>query len=459
MTMDRGVSERERGGGFIREHDAAPDGRRVEVLTRLARDLSSADDPRRIVELFVSAMRAAYGPSCYVSLSVKGLERGAYRVVRFMTYDGEELVEAAEVMAARDAEAPAHPVRRGGFFGTLIESDEPKLFNGLCILEDPIAGRSLAEYGSAIAAPVFEEGVIVSWTVLLRRGAEEFSLSSLEQGVLRVNLVGAAATQVRTTRRLREAQREMDREVEAIAEIQRSLLPPRNPRIPGLAIEASYETFDRAGGDYYAFIPVRDIGAGAKDLTGPWALFIADVSGHGPSAAVIASMMHSILHARPFDYAGPADALEQLNRTLFERPLGAAFVTAFLAVYEPSTRAFRYARAGHPPPVLKVRGHGGAVRVLDDVGGLPLGVSSEVGSEESALGLESGQTLVLYTDGITEAAGPGGRQFGLGGVERTLVECSGEPACVLTSLGTALKEHQRGARPSDDQTILALAVV
>lgn len=440
--------------------DGAPDSRRVHVLTRLARDLSNADDPRHIIELFVTAMREAYGPSCYVSLAVKGLDPGAYRVVRFLTYDGEDLVQAADLGAEPDdAEAPAHPVRTGGFFGSLIENADPKLITGLCILTDPVAGDSLAEFGAAVAVPVFERGEIVSWTVLLRRSADEFDLASLEQSILRVNLIGAATAQTRTARRLRAAQRSMDREVEAIAEIQRALLPPKNPRIPGLAIEASYETFDRAGGDYFAFIPTRRIGAGAQDLTGPWAVIIADVSGHGPSAAVIAAMMHSILHARPFDYPGPAEALEELNRRLFERPLGASFVTAFLAVYDPSTRAFTYARAGHPPPVLKVRGHGGAVRTLDSVGGLPLGVSSEVGSEEATITLESGQTLVLYTDGVTEAAGPGGRQFGLKGVEQTLIDCSGEPDCVLKSLAEALKAHQKGARPNDDQTILALAVL
>jgi len=95
---------------------------------------------------------------------------------------------------------------------------------------------------------------------------------------------------------------------------------------------------------------------------------------------------------------------------------------------------------------------------LEGDGGLPLGVAGEIGASDARITLAPGQTLVLYTDGLSEALAPDGRQFGLAGVEEALTACSGEPECVINSLRDALRAHENGRRPSDDQTIVAVAV-
>ena len=134
-------------------------------------------------------------------------------------------------------------------------------------------------------------------------------------------------------------------------------------------------------------------------------------------------------------------------------------MTAFLAVYDPPSRGLRYARAGHNPPLLKNAGSGGAVRRLDDVGDVPLGVLDDVAFSDSQITLQPQQTLVLYTDGIVEAKGPGGEMFGVEGIERALTECTGEPECVVSSVTSALREHEAGIRPADDQTLVAIKLV
>ena len=133
-------------------------------------------------------------------------------------------------------------------------------------------------------------------------------------------------------------------------------------------------------------------------------------------------------------------------------------MTAFLAIYDPPARRLTYARAGHNPPLLKNPGVEGSVHRLDAVGGIPLGVSDHVKYDERTIELKSGQTVVLYTDGISEARGPDGTMFGVEGIERALAECTGDPDCVVQSISDPLHRHAGTVRPSDDQTILALRV-
>jgi len=143
------------------------------------------------------------------------------------------------------------------------------------------------------------------------------------------------------------------------------------------------------------------------------------------------------------------------RRRLYEAGLEGNFVTAFFAVFDPLTGTLTYARAGHNPPLLKNAGTGGAVRRVDDVGGVPLGVIDHAEYETGRLTLQRGQTLVLYTDGIVEAMDPRRQMFGVEGIERALEQCTGEPECVINSLRVALREHEAGVRPADDQTIEA----
>src|SRR4030095_14229869 len=138
----------------------------------------------------------------------------------------------------------------------------------------------------------------------------------------------------------------LDRELQAVGEIQRSLLPQDLPQIPGYEIATYYQTSRRAGGDYYDFFPLPG---------GWWGVFIADVSGHGAGAAVLMAITHSIVHSYPGPPAPAATMLEFVNRKLADRYTGelGSFVTAFYGIYDPAQRRLSYSSAGHPPPRLK----------------------------------------------------------------------------------------------------------
>ncbi len=208
-------------------------------------------------------------------------------------------------------------------------------------------------------------------------------------------------------RQLREAHKQLDKELAVVGTIQKSLLPRDVPRIDGLDVAAFYRSSSRAGGDYYDFFPLP------HDLDTPperarWGILIADVSGHGTPAAVVMAVTHSIAHS--YEVAGdpPGGLLEFVNRRLCRGYTGphVAFVTAFYGIYDPATRTLAYANAGHNPPRLLrgcATGGPGDVVKLDGERGLPLGIDQEQRYPNTELVLTPGEVLTIYTDGITEA--------------------------------------------------------
>ncbi len=425
---------------------------RIPVLMDMVGALSEAKGPREVLQVF-SNREELYGPRGYLSLSTRGLEPGRYRVTDVMDLTGSyDLVLADPLLQTETL-----PVHRGGFFASIISSLQPQLLHYLNVGDDPVMGGALADYRSMMSVPSFEDGRPVNWTVFLRREPEGFTEADLEAAILRVNLVGTAVRTAMIARDLRDAHARIRAEVEHIAAIQRALLPQPIPEIPGLSIAASYQTFDQAGGDYYDFRPLRrEAGGTNADPAGPWGMLIGDASGHGPAAAVVMAMLHAILHAYPSGPGGPAAMLEHLNEHLASKRIENSFVTAFLAVYDPTTRRLTYARAGHNPPLVRAPGADGEIRRLDEVGGVPLGVLEQFRYEEATLELAPGHTLLLYTDGITEARSPEGDMFGLHGIERALAEGGDEPWRVVQAITEPLTRHEGGIRPGDDQTIVAI---
>jgi sigma-B regulation protein RsbU (phosphoserine phosphatase) len=423
------------------------------MLMELVGALSRAVRPEDVLRTFAAGVSRVYGPMGYISLSTRGLGPGEYRITRQIRQPDADAM--ADTRALTDA---AHlPVWRGGLLGEIIRSAYPELIHHLHAPGDPVLGDWLTGFGSLLAIPLFDEGEPRNWSIMLRPEPEAFSVNDLEEWILRANLVGGAVRNTLMSRQLHEAHAAIQREVESIAAIQRALLPSDMPAIHGLRLAASYATFDRAGGDYYDFLPVALQDNGAPDPSGPWGILIADASGHGPAAAVLMAMLHALVHALPADADRPAQVLRHVNEHLHAKRIESSFVTAFFGIYDPASRKMVYARAGHPPPLLmRHAGDGWSMTRLEDAGGLPLGVLEDAAFDEASVRLEPGQTVVFYTDGVTDAASPAGVPFAVGGIERSLTTCSGDPECVIDHVTEALRVHEAGVRPADDQTIVVM---
>lgn len=420
---------------------AAADDRIAQVL-EMFQTLSAIKDPTELQREYARRVRRLQHTNGYIALSVRGLPPGQYRITRQWLSTGPE-PEWRDVWRAGEA----IPVRAGGFLGEVIATPEPKLYHDLDVRRDPVLGDALAGLGSALAVPLFDGGRVQNWGLAFRTEPRGFSPADLEDFLTRGNLVGGMVKGLVNARRIEELNDRLAGQLQEIATIQQSLLPERIPSIPGLSIATSYLTSNVAGGDYYDFF---DMGQGR------WGALVADVSGHGAGAATVVAMLHAILHDIPESARDPAAMLAHANRQLVAKRFESNFVTAFVGMFDESRRMFTYANAGHNRPQLRTRR--GEVREIDGAASLPLGILDDPGYEQTDLRLEPGATVLLYTDGVTEAFSPPPERemFGTQRLAGALEGCSGEPPCVIESVHAKLYDHTRSRDRADDQTLVAI---
>ena len=234
--------------------------------------------------------------------------------------------------------------------------------------------------------------------------------------------------------------------------LQRSLLPSQLPPIPGIGLAARYRAGGDGpvvGGDTYDVIPLPD---------GRWMLLIADVCGTGAEAAAMTAATRHTARAAASD-GSPAAVLAAVNAALLHEQDGGSlrFVTACCVVLRPHAEGASVvvSVAGHPLPMVR-SAEGEVVEVGG--GGQPLGITADVAYGEAAVELPRGTTLLLYTDGVTEARNDAGRQFGELGLETVLRATAGRgPEETVQALRDAVDEHLRGSRHgADDLAMLAV---
>ena len=429
---------------------------RIPVLLELVQQLSRATEPAEVLRDYAAGMVKLRGKAGFISLSCRGLERGQYRITRLLTQDNLTDIHKADPWRRSES----LPVHEGGLLGGIVAGGAPVVMTDLEVRDDPAIGNAAADYRSLIASPLFEHGEPLNWGIQLRREPDAFTVKHLEEMLLQGNLVGNTVRHVQTARQLRQANERIAHEMKRIAEIQRALLPSELPAIPGVRLAASYQTFDTAGGDYYHFHEVGSSPVHLVEPDGRWGLMVADVSGHGPAAATVMAMLVTVLMTYPGPEVTPTGVLQYANEHLCNKRIDSSFVTAFIGLYDSRRRTLTYSCAGHPPPLWRTSNGGNdtVVNKLDEAGSLPLGILTDVEYEEAAVELRPGDTLALYTDGITEAKSPDGEMFGVEGMEKAIRACSGEPQCLVDTLNNHLQRHQQSIRPQDDQTLVAMRV-
>jgi sigma-B regulation protein RsbU (phosphoserine phosphatase) len=350
-------------------------------------------------------------------------------------------------------------VRRGGILGAIISRREPQLVQDVDWARDPFFRETLSGYTSVMAIPLTGDRLPMTWAIGLKKPPKQFTISDLEEIVERAALVGALLENQILASELARAHQQIDRDARQVGELQRALLPASLPRIAGLEIAASYEPLGRAGGDLYDFFPLDERRESRADTPTPpsrWCVFIGDIEGHGLAAALVMAIVQAVLHVHPAGIATPAGLLMYGNRQLCSSRIS-GLVTAFLGIYEPASRRLIYARAGHPPPLLK-RAADGAVHALDAVGSYPLGINASETFQEASVQLEPGDTLLLYTDGITEARGNAQDLFGSDRLTRMFRDGGNLPAELIDRLREAVRAHMHSETAEDDQTIVAARI-
>ncbi len=213
--------------------------------------------------------------------------------------------------------------------------------------------------------------------------------------------IGIALRNARQTEMLIDAKRQ-EKELQIARAIQLGLLPEGTPLIRGISLGGSCIPAREVGGDYYDFLPRSHA---SLDMV------IADVSGHNVSAAIIMAETRAHIHARLKNIQNPAAMLSALNDCLYDDlTRSELFITMFYLNFDSDRKRLSFSNAGHNPPVVW-RSNSQTCEWLD-AEGLILGVKRDVHFEEKQVQLRTGDILVLYTDGITEAANPDELLFG-----------------------------------------------
>lgn len=253
----------------------------------------------------------------------------------------------------------------------------------------------LAELGIQLLVPMTAGSRLVGVVALPVRPGLDYELHEMQ---LLTIVAGQIALQIENSRLYEEevGKRKMEEELAMARRIQSRLLPGRIPQFDGIEIHAVNISSKQVSGDYYDLIERRD---------GKLALVIADVSGKGMPASILASNLQAAVRAQVDMCDSPAEILDRINRQIHASTDPEHFATLFLGIFDPISRDLVYCSGGHNSPVI-IRADGTS-RELDK-GGMPLGAFDFSDYEEESLTLDDGDLLFLYTDGLTETKGPDG---------------------------------------------------
>jgi serine phosphatase RsbU (regulator of sigma subunit)/pSer/pThr/pTyr-binding forkhead associated (FHA) protein len=310
------------------------------------------------------------------------------------------------------------------------------------------AAESILSSGvrSLIAAPLIDDKgsqgmIVLSSRVHVRR----FSEQDME---LLAALGSVAALRLRNLSLVEEGvrRRELEKEMALARQIQLTLLPETLPEIPGYSVFAANDASRAVSGDFYEFQ--------GRDESDEQVIVIADVSGKGMAASLLAASFDALLMG-PIEVGHTTDHIcTKVSRRLFMKTPPERYVTAFIAALDPGSGRLSYTNAGHNAGLL-FRADGSVQRL--EANGTPLGLFPVVEYERVETTLARGELLLLYTDGITEASNPGGEEFGLERLQSTVARYTREPlVAIAVAIETAVEVFADGTPFGDDRTMVLL---
>lgn len=308
------------------------------------------------------------------------------------------------------------------------------------------AAESLLDAGvrTLVAAPLLTPegaiGMIVLSSTLTTRlfGENDMELLAVVASATGLRLRNLALAEEAAERK------RFEQEVKLARRIQVALLPTGNPQVAGLEIHGGNTPSRGVSGDYYQVVERPE----AKEV----AVVIADVSGKGMGASLLTIYVDALINAYLGENLEPAEIFNRVSPQMNAKTPVESFATAFLGIFSVETGNFRYASAGHDPTIL-VRA-GGEVEMLMPTG-MPLGLMPDAMYTGAETSVEIGDSLVMYTDGITEAANPEQEEFG----RERLVEVCREhhdesPKELASSIEAVVDAFVEGVPYHDDRTLV-----
>ncbi|MEQ9454987.1 MAG: SpoIIE family protein phosphatase [Phycisphaeraceae bacterium] len=404
----------------------------LAVLYRVSSTLSGQRDLRLVLDLAARSVAEAMGARA-VSIRLLGEDgesletRSSYRLSPRYLDKGALSAETSSVFAQALKGGPVYVADMGSDPRVMYpeEARVEGLVSMLCV--------GMAFQGKPI-------GTIQVFTGRKRRFTEFES----DLVVALAQLLGSAIENVRLDEERRQKEKILH-QLHLAASVQRRMLPQRSPDVARLDIGARYVPSFELAGDFYDFIR----------LDGHLGIAIGDVVGKGVAASLLMASVRASLRAYAQDVYDIDEIMSRVNRALTRDTLDSEFATLFYGVINPESLRLTYCNAGHEPPLLRRKGR---LHKLE-TGGLVVGIEREAHYDRGLWDLESGDVLVMVTDGVTEARSFDGEQFGRSRLHAAVMAAEGSSEQILNHILWEVRRFTGIRRANDDTTLVVVRVL
>lgn len=329
--------------------------------------------------------------------------------------------------------------------GWMFKNRKPLLVSNLAT-DERFAGAETHDQSlkSVLSVPLELKGRLIGIINIFNKQDGEFT----NEDARLVAIIASQCAQVIENARLYAEEKKLKvlrEEVKNAAQIQMALLPHATPVIPGAEIAAAFHPARDVGGDYYDYIDLGD---------NRWGIVVGDVSGKGMPAALLMANLQATVRGCARSSTSVADCVSTVNRLLVGSTDARTFVTLFYSVYDAQAKTLTYCNAGHNPP-YRSTADGNMITLT--TGGPIVAAFGWSQYEQETIQLETGERLVVFTDGVTEAANPQDEQFGEPRLEELLRRnAQAKAGETIEHVLAAVLKFQAEAPVADDITLVCL---
>ena len=404
----------------------------LSVLNDIATAVSTTHDLNQVVELIVH--------ECVNHLNV---EQGAIMLLDPTETDDQFRTIVREI----DTDTNIVPYHFGvQLSGWMIKNQVPLLINDFPN-DNRFTNLSGEEFpiNSILSVPLKTKGKLIGVLNVFNKISED-GFTTNDQRML--SIIATQSAQAVESARLYDEEKSLkmiEEELNFATDIQTNLLPKLNPQIEGYDIAGKSIPAKEVGGDYYDFIPIDE---------NKHAICLGDISGKGMPAAMLMANLQATLRGQALFTSSPGECLTRANKLLYRSTDLQKYATLFYGILDLSKSIFHFSNAGHNPPFL-INSAKKVTRLTK--GGTVLGFMEDYQFEEDSTELNTGDIIVIYSDGITEAFNKENEEFG---EDRLLVVLkenmqSGADA-LIEKVYDAIKTFVKDVPQSDDITIVVI---
>jgi len=403
----------------------------LSVLNDIATAVSTTHDLQQVIELIVR--------ECVSHLNV---EQGAIMLLDQSDTDDKFHTIIREV----DTDTDIVPYHFGvQLSGWMVKNQKPLLINDIAS-DERFTNLSIGEFPikSILSAPLKAKGKLIGVLNVFNKVG---SIGFTPEDQRMLTIIATQSAQVVENARLYDEEqslKKIEEELKFASDIQQKLLPKENPAVEGYDISGKSSPAKEVGGDYFDFIPIEN------DKV---VLCLGDVSGKGMPAALLMSNLQATLRGQALFTNSAGQCMTNANKLIYRSTDEQKFATLFYGILDYNSDTFDFSNAGHDPPYLINKKE--TIRLSK--GGTVLGFLDNYEYEEDSVKLNSGDTIVMYSDGITEALNEKDEEFGeerlLSIINKNINKKSIE---IIAEVIKSVKSFAQDMPQSDDITIVVI---